>query len=85
MTVADMMMNASNQSAGLQNAEQVCPTFPDDKFENEIKEVCATEAQAILSSTQNLEKDLDKLENGTEVEILDDSSTKVKVIYNGKA
>ncbi len=82
LSVATILMNSYNQKENFKSATQNCPLSKEDKFQTETKQICWTQEQVVLSSTSNLEKDLAKLENWTEVQILDDSSSKVKVRYN---
>ncbi|MCI5118612.1 MAG: hypothetical protein D3913_11785 [Candidatus Electrothrix sp. LOE1_4_5] len=84
-TFTSMMINAHSQQNNLRTVDPICPSSKDDRFENEVKEVCATNEKAILSIDSTLKKDGIELENGEEVEILSDSSNivKVKVLSSG--
>ncbi len=79
LTVARIMLNAYHQEASLKNASDFCPKSSDDVFETYTKEICASDEKAVLSTTQNLNKDWIELNNWTKVEVLDDSSSIVKV------
>ncbi len=83
LTVAKMMLNAYHQEASLKNASDFCPKSSDDVFETYTKEICASDKKAVLSTTQNLNKDWIELNNWTEVEILEENSsiTKIRVIW----
>ncbi len=79
LEVAKMILRAYYQQNNLKTAGQICPNAVDERFTKKIKEICWIEEKVVLSTTEDLNKDGDELENGIEAEIIDDSSDTVKI------
>ncbi len=85
ITATSMMVVAESQKANLSSSTQVCPNSKEDKFQNEIRQICWEDKPVTLSTTSDLEENGMTLTNWTQVEILSESTTvtKVKEISTG--
>jgi hypothetical protein len=68
-----MMLTAEDQQNNLRTINPICPSTKDDRFDKEIKQICATQEQAKLSTTEELKQDGPTLQNKTQAEILNDN------------
>ncbi len=73
MSMVSSMLNAYYQQTSIANSSNSCPNSIDDRLTRNIQEICSSEKQAVLSSSNTLNEDWISLDNSTKAEILETS------------